>query len=105
MKDERFEGLDLWGRVLLLKKYFDQGMAITNYLTKVLMVVGIGAAIQKYSLVGIMIVSFCYALGAFLLGYCYIKFRFLDRENEIENRINPFQRQVRESLNIRKVFK
>lgn len=105
MIDERFDGFDKLSKFFLLKACFDKGMAVMNYFTKGLMVVGVGAVVQDYSLNYVVIATFLYAFLMLILGYVWIKYRFSDRESEIGNRINPFQRQLREKLKIKNTFK
>lgn len=104
MKD-RFKNLDFWSRVLLLKVYFDKGMSILNYFTKVALVIGIGAVIQDFSYKKVALMGVGYAVFAFIVGFLWLHFELMEREQELYNRVDPFQRQVREKLKIRKVYK
>ena len=86
-------------KFLLWKTYVDKGLALMNYPTKALMVVGIGATVQDYPLNNIILFSFIYAFFCLILGRLWLRYRLLDTEQEIMNIFNPFCREVREAIN------
>lgn len=105
MIDERFKDFDFWSNVLLIKAFFDKGMGLMNYFTKVLLIVGIGAVVQEYALEYVVIAGLLYAIFVTIGGYLWVKYKIAERESEISNRINPFQRQLREMFRMKKTYK
>lgn len=79
----------------LFKAYFDKGLSLMAYPTKALMVLGIGAVAQNYSLRNVVIVTIAYALFCFVLGKLWFKFKIVDAEHEVMNNVNPFVREMR----------
>ena len=92
-------------KILLLKAYLDKGMGLLYYFKYVLAIAGIGAVTQGVNYSWVFIVGVAYGLFCLLLGWAWYKYHFIDIENEINNIFNPFQREVREKLNNRKVYK
>jgi len=87
-------------KFLLIKAYFDKGYGLTNYFKYLLAFVGIFDLIDaKTAIYSILI----YLLFCFILGWAWFKFGFVDTENEIQNRFNPFQKEIRRKLRSRKV--
>ena len=82
--------------LFLHKAYFDRGWALTNYFKYLFAFVGIFELINVSAAIwiGIAYVIFCYFAGMF-----FYKFGLVDVENEIANKFNPFQREVRKHLN------
>lgn len=85
-------------KTLLWKAYFDKGMAMMNYPIKVLMVLGIGAAFNDYSLFGIGIFGFIIGILALIIGRLWFHYRLIETEIEINNIFNPFCQEVRKKL-------
>lgn len=86
----------LWW-LLWQKRYFDTGFGVLGYLKY--LIVGMGftgntALTIKFGII--------YALVCYIFGTIWVKKKVVDMENEISNILNPFQREVRQSLNIRK---
>jgi len=81
----------------LHKRYFDTGMAVTNYLKYPLVLLGI--AKPRVDL--ILFFSFFYAFGCYILGWWWLNRGMCDAENEVTNKFNPFVKQVRQKLNIK----
>lgn len=85
-------------KILKIKAYFDRGMSILNYLTKALIVLGIGAAVQNYSITIIFYLSVLYGFLALFVGWAWFKFNLVDTENEIQNQFNPFCKDMRKKI-------
>jgi len=94
MKKYRFWNLLLW------KTWFDIGNGWTGYLTKVLMVVGIGFAVDSVKNIGlIFILGIIYAGINFLIGWAYMKYGLFETQQEINNIYNPFVKETRTFIN------
>lgn len=90
MKEYRFWNLLLW------KTWFDIGNGWTGYLTKVLMVIGIGFAVDSVdNLLLIFVLGIIYAGVNFLIGWAYMRFGLFETQQEINNIYNPFVKEVR----------
>ena len=82
-------------RILLLKAYLDKGLSLTNYVKYLITFFGLASSDVKTTL----IIAFVYAFISFFIGYFWFKYKLIDTENEIGNKFNPFQREVRRKLN------
>src|SRR3972149_9458017 len=88
-KGYRFWNLMIW------KTWFDIGNGWTGYITKVLVIVGIGFAVDDIKNVFLIIIlGIIYAGINFLIGWAYIKYGLLETQQEINNIYNPFEKQV-----------
>lgn len=76
----------------LIKAYFDKGLGLTNYVKYFLALFAIASSDVKSTLIW----AFFYCIFCFILGYLWFKFKFIDAENEVNNRFNPFVREMRE---------
>lgn len=94
---------------MLLKTWFDIGNGWTGYVTKVLIVIGIGFAVDSVNNVLLIIVlGILYGCLNLLIGWAYMKFGLFETQQEINNIYNPFVRQVRKSIRYnekRKIYK
>lgn len=86
-------------RLLLLKAYFDKGWSLTNYFKYLFAFAGIFNFIDG---VQALIIGFFYIIFCFCFGWAWYNFGIIDTENEINNIYNPFQREVREKLNVKR---
>jgi len=84
---------------LLHKAYFDKGFALTGYVKYALAFVGLYDIIDAKAA---LIFAALYILACYCIGFCWFRYGFTDTENEIQNRFNPFQKEVREKLLKRK---
>lgn len=82
----------------LHKAYFDKGFTLLNYLKYIFALIGIGAVMAKVSVLLILAVAFAYAALCYFLGWWWLNRGFLDAENEVQNRFNPFCKDMRNSL-------
>ena len=83
-------------KILLVKKYFDIGYGLTNYFFKALAVFGLSTNMAKETI----IVLTLYTLSLYFIGRFYVKYKFLDVENEVNNKFNPYVRQMRKKFGI-----
>ena len=81
-------------KVLLWKAYFDKGFSITNYVKYVIAFIGISSLNTKLTL----IVAAIYGLCCLIIGFVWYKYKIIEVENEVNNKFNPFQREVRAKL-------
>ena len=82
-------------RAMLWKAYVDKGLGLLNYVTKVLMVLGIGAGFQGTDLRYILLASVLYTIFCLLVGRAWFYFKLVDAEIEVSNKVNPFVREMR----------
>lgn len=85
-------------RFLWWKRYFDTGLSLTNYVKYVIGLMGLYSVGKDIDINYTLIIGGAYLIFCFILGYFWIKHKMVDYENEINNRLNPFQREVREKL-------
>lgn len=86
--------------LLLLKAYFDRGLGLTSYVKYLIGFLGIFQLIDAK--LGVQIVLL-YMIFCVLLGWIWKKYKFWHIENEIQNRLNPFQIEVRRALRKRNI--
>jgi len=86
-------------KILLAKAYFDKGLGLTNYIKYILAFAGIFDFIDgKTALIfAVVYIFFCYILGRY-----WYSMGIIETENEINNLFNPFQKEVRKKLRIKK---
>ena len=85
-------------KILLAKAYFDKGYGLTNYFFKLVAVFGLTSAMLKTT----FYILFVYSISCYFIGRWWYNSKIIDTENEINNIYNPFQRQVRDKLNIKR---
>ena len=85
------------------KFYFDRGYGILGYLKYLIALFGFDRVLAGQLKTSLFIIL-GYGIFCFIFGYFWCKWGFIDEENEVNNRFNPFQRQVRKKLKI-KTFK
>lgn len=91
----RFYKLCLW------KAYFEKGLGLTNVFLKIAMVVGISAIFTiGMSVLTTIMCGLVYCIFCFFLGAIWYKKGFADAENEVNNKVNPFVREMRKRLSV-----
>lgn len=80
---------------LWIKKYFDTGLGLTAYAKYLIAIFGIYTALTDLNPIYLVILGVFYLFLCILLGWLWIKYNFFDKELEINNRLNPFQKEVR----------
>ena len=83
-----------WEKLLIAKAYFDKGYGLTNYFFKVVAVFGLTTQLVKAT----FIVLAVYTVTCYFIGRFWFLTDLVDTENEIQNRFNPFQKEVRKAL-------
>lgn len=90
-------------RLLVQKAYFDKGFGLLNYIKYIIAVFAIGDAFIRRSYTLLISLGILYTIICYLLGRAWYKYGWILVENEVFNRFNLFQREVREHLNNRKI--
>lgn len=85
-------------KILLWKAYFDKGFGLLNYVKYILAVAGVSAAFNGIEIKTIVIIGVIYGIVCLILGRLWFHYKLVDMEAEIQNKINPFQREIREHL-------
>ena len=81
-------------KLCLHKAYFEKGYALTNYIKYLIALFGLSSLNVKATLsLGLGYAFFCYFIG--LIWY---KFRIIDAELEVSNKVNPFVREMRKKI-------
>lgn len=83
-------------RFLVTKAYFDKGWGLTGYIKYIIALFGISSLDVR----GTLIMGLIYGISCYFLGRIWFNYRLVDTENEIQNRFNPFQREVRKKLGV-----
>lgn len=81
--------------ILLQKAYFDKGFGLLNYVKYIVGIIALGDIITNKSLKLFLIMGFFYAILCYVLGRLWFKFRWIEAENEVMNRYNLFQKEMR----------
>lgn len=83
-------------KVVLLKRYFDQGYATTSYIKWVMAIMGLGNAMITQNLKVAMILGVAYGIFCFLFGLWWIRSGWFTAEVEVGNQYNLFVKEMRE---------
>lgn len=81
-------------KLLMFKRYFEQGYGLTNYLKYLIAFFGLASSNLKLTLaLGILYVPVC-----FLLGWYWYNHGWIILDTEISNQFNLFCKEVRKKL-------
>lgn len=89
---------------LWLKFYFDKGLGVTSYAKYLIAIFGLYSIGKDIDINYTIAFGLIYILCCFVIGYLWVRSKLQDAENEIQNRLNPFQREVRAKLSNGKVY-
>lgn len=68
-------------------------MGLTVYFKTILLLFGILTLNVKWTIV----IGICWAMNSFMIGWLWYKFKLTDAEHEVQNNVNPFVKQMRET--------
>lgn len=93
-------------KLCLHKTYFDTGYGITSYMKYIIALIG-GMNVFYFngSLLSVAVLGFAYGIFCYFFGLIWYKWHFILAQNEVANRFNLFQKEVRETIKNGKVFK
>ena len=98
-KDNLFQPLEGVGGLifwfLMLKRFFDAGYSLTNYIKYVIALFGISTLDVKST----MALAIIYAVFCLAVGYAWYRFRLVEIDTELGNRFNWFVSDMRKSIN------
>jgi len=86
-------------KILLWKYYFDKGFSLTNNLKYLIGLFALYEVVNVKGLRTTIILGSIWALSSFLIGWWWYRKDWNSVEIEIQNRINPFVREMRDKLN------
>ena len=81
-------------KLMIMKKYFDLGYGLTNYFFKLVAVFGLTTQLAKTT----FIILFIYSISCYFIGRIYCKYHWFEVETEINNRFNPFVKEMRKII-------
>lgn len=87
-------------KLMLLKAYFDNGYSLTSYPKWALAILGIGSAIQGFSLFYLAGGAIAYGIICFFSGWIFLKWGFYEAQQEVSNQFNLFVKELRERKTI-----
>ena len=85
-------------KFLLWKRYFDTGYGLTNYIFKLIAVLGLTSQMVKET----FLILFVYSIGCLILGRIWLYSGLQHTETEIGNMFNPFVDDMRNKFGIPK---
>lgn len=88
--------------VLLWKKYFARGIGETAFFKYLLAIFGGFSGLAGINPQYFLWLGFAYLAGCFVVGYIWYTKGLVSIENEIDNKFNPFQVEMRKKLSIHK---
>ena len=81
------------------KYYFDLGYGTTSILKYILAIAGIGAAILLIiSPKDLLLLGIAYIILCYVLGYLMYRYKWVDAMIEVNNRANPFVKDMRKAI-------
>ena len=95
-----------WKYILMLwKAYFDTGYSFLSYPKWAFAILGIGSAIQGYSLFWLMGGAAVFGITCFLFGMLLFKKGFFKAQQEVINQYNLFMIELRKKHKIKSKIK
>ena len=92
--DKNFKRFGWKSQLLLQKYYIDQGYSTTSYLKYFIVLFGALDLVKNESLTKIWWMIGAYVILCYIVGVIWAH-HFKEAENEIQNQLNLFQRQMR----------
>lgn len=90
-------------RWLWLKRYFDTGIGLTTYAKYLIAIFSIYSISKDIPIEWTLAAGVLYVFACIFIGWWWISSRLIDAEKEIDNLLDPFQREVRHYVNREKV--
>ena len=85
-------------RLLLLKYYFDKGFALTNNIKYLIGLFALYEVIKLDNVKITVVLGAIWVCISFLIGWWWYRKDWNSAEIEIQNRINPFVKEMREEF-------
>ena len=85
-------------RIALAEAYFQRGFGKLNLVKYALALIGIDVLIKGVSIYWVFLAGFIYCIVCYLLGRLLFKIKYIDAEIEVINNINPFVKEMRNSV-------
>lgn len=85
-------------RLLLYKAYFDKGFGLTNNLKYPIALFAAYDLVKFQSVKTTIIIGIVWVMLCFWIGFFWYRTEFIHAENEVNNKFNPFQIEVRKAL-------
>ncbi len=89
-------------RFFQVKAYFDKGFGFLNYLKYLIFLLGMDGAFKGNTKFIIILIA-GYAVLCFIIGFIFYHCGLIEAENEVGNRYNLFQQEVRKAINTNSV--
>ena len=90
-------------KIVLLKRYFDQGYSITSYIKILVLFFGFGSIIVGGNVNLALAVGVLYGISCFIIGRIWIKNGWLIAEREVSNQNDLFVKEMRKTYQNGKV--
>jgi len=81
-------------KLMLWKAYFDKGYGVSSYFKYLIAFYGI----SSLDVMVTMIIALIYGFSCFFVGWAWYKYKLVDAECEVQNVVNPFVREMRETV-------
>lgn len=82
-------------KLVLLKKYFDTGYGMTNYLKYFILAFGLYEISIMQAWKSALIVGVIYGVCCFIFGWLWFKYGWVTAEIEVNNQFDLFVREMR----------
>ena len=90
-------------KILLWKYYFDKGFSLTNNFKYIIALFALHDVVVYQNVKTTIFLGTTWAIFSFFLGWWFYRKDWNSAEIEVQNRINPFVREMRDSVIKRKV--